>query len=756
MIKNLQIKNCFTLWLALFLIGCSNTKHLPKDERLFRGSKVIIHDAETSRKDRKQLKNDLAGIVRPRPNTKFLGFRLKLSLYNLAGGDTKKKRGLKQWLRNKVGEPPVLTSSVKLDVNKGLMINLLQNKGYFLATAKAHLDSNIKRKSQAIFDINTGPQYTINKVEFRKDSTLISYDLDSDFYQTLLTPGAPYNLDLIKAERSRIDRMLKEKGYYYFKPDYILVLVDSNLGDHKVNMYVRLKHKEIPDEAYRAYTINDVSIYANYRLRGNEQDTSKANETVNGNYFIIDRKKAFRPKVFTDALIFEKGEEYSLDDQNTSLSRLVNLGTFKFVKNRFELVNDSLLDVFYYLTPFPKKSLRLELGALTQNDNRTGTRGSISWRNRNTFKGAEELLLKINGGIESQFGSVTQLPIYNFGAEANLSFPRFVVPFFDIQNRSRFMPRSIIRLKAHYETELTLLNITSYTASFGYDWKEDMHKEHQFYPINLTYVKTDTLSRSDQLRLLYGNLVFNGIILGPTYEYTYNSQVGAAPKSGIYFDGLIDLSGNILGLVQGADYNKNPQKIAGLTYAQYVKLQPDIRYYLHLSKGALIVARAIAGIGIPYGNSRQLPNIKQLWAGGNSDLRGFPSRLVGPGTFNEYSAYNTKQYIETLGDLKLECNLEFRQNIYKFINAALFADAGNIWLYNDNPAYPGGKFTSNFYKQLAADVGFGLRFDFSILLLRFDFGFPVYEPWLAGSNSLQMNSGTIKNMVFNIAIGYPF
>ncbi|MFI5206035.1 MAG: BamA/TamA family outer membrane protein, partial [Candidatus Paceibacterales bacterium] len=234
--------------------------------------------------------------------------------------------------------------------------------------------------------------------------------------------------------------------------------------------------------------------------------------------------------------------------------------------------------------------------------------------------------------------------------------------------------------------------------------------------------------------------------------------VGSSSKSSYYFDGLIDLSGNIIGLAQGADYKNNPKEIFGVTFAQYIKIQPDFRYYFHLSNSAIIASRILVGVGFPYGNSSQLPNIKQFWAGGNSDLRGFPSRLVGPGTFSEYNdpAFKTNSFVQTLGDLKMEINTELRQNIYKFINLGVFAEAGNIWLYRKNPSLPGGEFTADFYKQLAADVGFGLRFDFKILLLRLDFGFPVLKPWLSSANSRALNSNTLKDMVLNLAIGYPF
>ena len=748
---------------VLLVSACSNSKRLPAGESLFKGSKVHINDKNTSKKERKVLKGDLVGVVRPKPNTKTLGVRLKLSLYNLAG-DTKKKKGIRQWLRNKIGEEPVLAGSVHINNSKEIMINLLQNKGYFDAAATARMQTDKKKKSTAVFEITTGEQYTINKVYFKKDSSTIAKKIDSTFSETLLKPDAPYNLDLIKGERDRIDRGLKELGYFFFKPDYILVVVDSSIGDHKVNMYVKLKQKVIPDEAYRVYSINDIYIYANYKMQGKNADTSKADADTIDNYHVIDRKHSFKPSVFSQAMIFEKGDVYSMDDQNVSLSRLVNMGVFKFVKNRFDPINDSFMNVYYYLTPYPRKSLRFEIGVLTQNDNRAGTEGSISWRHRNIFKGAEELLFKINGGFEAQYsGPVKQPNIYNFGAETDLSFPRFVVPFINVQTDSRYLPRSIIKLKYNYESESTLLRINSYTASYGYDWKEGPHKEHQFYPLNFTYVKTDTLGTSDILNLLYANLIFDGIIIGPTYEFTYNSQNGPQRTHSFYFDGLVDLAGNVMGAAERADYRTNPKTLLGSTYAEYVKLQPDFRYYLRLSDASTIATRVMAGVGIPYGNSEQLPNIKQFWAGGNSDLRGFPSRLVGPGTFNEYSVYHTNNYIETLGDIKMEFNIELRQHVYKFINAAVFYDMGNVWLYNNNPVFPGGAFTSNFYRQLAADAGFGLRFDFKILILRLDLGMPLRDPWLPDNASWVVNKidfaspeWRTSNLVFNIAIGYPF
>ncbi len=749
---------------VVVLSSCSNSRHLAEGEFLYVGSDVHISDDGVGKKRKKVLAADLEGLVRPKPNRKTLGIRWRLSLYNLAG-EPRKKHGLRNWLRNKVGEPPVLASSVQLNTKKALMTNFLENKGFFHGKASAKFSYTKKKKATAVFEVHTGKEYLINEVYLMNDSSEICRDIAKDFKDTYLKSGGGYNLDVIKAERFRIERLLKEEGYYFFSPDYLLVVADSSIGQHKVNMYVRLKRDEMPAKASRKYYINDIYIYPDYKLRSSQKDTAKRDMVSIKGYNIIDPHYSFKPSVFVQPMAFKKGDKYSLDDQNASLSRLVNMGNFKFVKNRVEPIDDSLLNIYYYLTQNPRKSFRFEVGALTQNDNRVGTRGSVSWRHRNAFRGAEEFSFKLSGGFEGQYtGPVRQPNIYNIGSEVGIAFPRFVVPFIHIDVPGRYLPRSVIKLKYSFESSAKLINISSYTAAYGYNWKETPQKEHQLYPFNFTYVNTDTVGSPGSLGLLYGNQIFNGIILGPTYDFTYNSQGnGSSRLHSFYFNGRIDLSGNIMGLSQQANYESNPQTLFGATYAQYVKLQSDFRHYLRISGATTLASRVLAGVGMPNGNSSALPNVKQFWGGGNSDLRGFPSRLLGPGTFNEYDTASTKTYIQTLGDIKLEGNVELRQRIYNFLHAGLFVDVGNIWQYRSNPDFPGGKFTSDFYKQLAVELGVGLRFDFSILLLRFDLGIPVRKPWLSEGQRWVVRDIDFsdkdwrrKNMILNIAIGYPF
>ena len=763
---------------ALILAACSNTKHLPAGESLFLGAKVDIKDRQTSKRERKTIQGDLEKSVRPTPNKTILGMRLKLTIYNLAG-EPKKPKGLRHWLRTKVGEPPALTSQFYMSKSTQLMQNILENRGFFYPTVTGTTKTR-NQKTKAYFDVTTGYQYKMRKVEFVADSSQVSKDVAATKEKSLLQPEAPYNLDLIKGERERIDKQLKQKGYFYFKSDYLLAKVDSNIGNHQVDIYMTVK-PDIPEEATIQYTINKVFIFPDLRRKYNKHNKAKGLVSTDSStkqldtlfyerYYIVGHTKKYKPTVFTQAMQFQPGELYNRRDQNISLNRLVNMGTFKFVKNDFEKVGTDRLNAFYYLTSYPKKSLRTELGGLTKNDSRVGSQISISWRNRNTFRGAELLAIKGTAGFETQVGgNITRPGTYEFGFEPSLTFPRFIVPFIHPSSSSVFVPHTVIRLKYDDLLRTKLYAIQSFSAGYGFVWKEDIRKQHQFFPINITYVKTDTLNKDTVLQINYSNLVFNGLIIGPTYQFTYNSRGNGAPHhDDIYFDGLADLSGNILGLAQGADVNKNPadgpKKIFGAAYAQYVKLQADFRYYMNYNNNpnSIWANRILIGYGFPYGNSMQLPNVKQFFSGGNSSLRGFPSRLLGSGRFY-YKQDGTQTYIETSGDIKLELNTELRAQLINFVHGAIFIDAGNVWTYRKNPLYPNGEFRSDFYKDIAVSVGAGLRFDFKILVLRLDLGIPMRKPWLPDGqqwvyNDLRFGDPSWRkdNLILNLGIGYPF
>ena len=158
-----------------------------------------------------------------------------------------------------------------------------------------------------------------------------------------------------------------------------------------------------------------------------------------------------------------------------------------------------------------------------------------------------------------------------------------------------------------------------------------------------------------------------------------------------------------------------------------------------------------------------MPFIKQFFIGGTNSIRAFRARSIGPGTFDGAST-NTNSFLpDQSGDIKLEFNTEYRAKIYGLVKGALFIDAGNIWLLNDNAEKPGAKFSKKFMSELAVGAGAGLRFDFSFLILRTDLAFPLRKPYLSEGNrwvmdKIDFGSGPWRkeNLIFNLAIGYPF
>jgi outer membrane protein insertion porin family len=763
------------IWMGiLFLASCSSTKSLPEGEKLYTGATVKLSGSEVPSRQRKVLKSDLQGLTRPKPNSRVLGLPVKLYVYNAFA--RKKPKSLLGKLRDKFGEPPVLLSRVDLQQNVTILQNHLENKGYF--RAKVTGDTVVKkRKGTAVYDVETGSQYTIANIQFPGDSTAIGAAITQTAKESLLKKGDPFNLDVIKGERARIDGVVKEQGYYYFSPDYLLAEVDTiNSTNNTVDMRLVLK-PETPDNAKQAYRINNVYIYSGYNLTAARIDTNKANAQFYDGYYIVDPRNRFKPKMFSQIMRFKPGDLYNRTDHNLTLNRLINLNEFRYVKNRFELVPDSAkLDAYYYLTPLPKQSLRAEVTALNKSSTQVSGNGSqltLNYRNRNRFRGGEQLSISAYIGTEVAFGgndSAGARKVYNTyrsGTELNFVIPRFVVPFFNVNTKGGFVPRTNIQLGYDVLNRRKLYTLNSYRAGLGYLWRESPVKQHEFYPVNINYTQplnvtkefTDSINKHPYLR----HVIDSQFIIGSTYQFNYNQLAAGVQKANsFYFNGLVDLSGNIAGLLTGASLSKGKEaRILGARFNQYVKLETDARYYRRIGLKSAWANRVLIGYGNPYGNSRELPYIKQFFSGGANSVRAFRARTLGPGTFRDTSADNSKRgfYPDQVGDIKLEFNTEFRPHIFGPVYGAVFVDAGNIWLKNEDTARIGAKFGKNFMKELAVGAGVGLRVDIQLFVIRLDAAIPLVKPWETPTSqfsNIRNKDYRKENIIFNLAIGYPF
>lgn len=753
----------------IFFASCNTTKLVPKGDALYTGATIKVKDSTLSKKEQKKIIELTENIPRPLPNSKFLGIPLKLNLYNLAG-DTSKHNFIRKFLR-KAGQPPVLLSSVNLNYNVKLLQNFLENLGYFHAESEG--DTIVKKKKgHAYYTLTPGPQYTIKEVNFDTDSSSVGTAIKKTRNNSILHPKDPFNLEVIKGERTRIDAILKEEGYYYFSPDLLIVDADSTIGSQKVNLYVKVK-ENTPQEAKKPYIIDNVYIYPNYRLNAKNADTTLSEKDLHDGYYIIDRRNTFKPKLFPSIMRFDSGDVYNRTDHNLTLSRLINLGVFKFVKNRFEESKNNQgdtgrLNTYYYLTPLPKKSLRLELTGNTKSNNYVGSLITLSFLNRNTFRGAEQLNVHANVGSEVQYsGYQSGYNTYRLGGGVTFIIPKFVVPFFHFNTTNAFVPKTKIDLNYDLLNRRKLYTLNSLRADLGYTWKPNIKVTQEFNPFSINYVKAINVTKEylDSIKKfpILKHAIDTQFVLGSNYSYTIDPFVNDPEGSGFYFNGLADLSGNVAGLLIKKDPATNLKKLFGAPVSQYVKAQTDLRYFLTMNKQTRWANRLIVGLGYPYGNSVQLPYIKQFFIGGNNSIRAFRSRSVGPGIYKDPNADSLTFFPDESGDIKLEMNTELRYKLNKILEGAFFIDAGNIWLYNKDTLRPGAEFSSRFLNQLAVGTGVGLRINLTILLLRLDLGMPVRDPskpagerWLLNQIDFGSKDWRRKNLVFNLAIGYPF
>jgi outer membrane protein assembly factor BamA len=750
----------------IILASCSATKNLPPGDALYTGASVTIRDSLMSGKKKKALRSELSALTRPKPNTKFLGMPVKLFIYN---ANAKAKRFPGKWLREKLGQPPVLLSNLNLDRNVQVLQSYLQNKGYFNARVRG--DTTVKnKKASAEYLVRADGQYKIQKVEFRGDSSVLQQTIRGTMGKTLLHTNDPFDLDIISAERLRIDNHLKENGFYFFNPEFLLVKADTTIGNNGVDLFMTVK-PNIPIQAEHVYRIKDVYIYTGYNLATADVDTNRADAKYYRGYYLIDKRNFYKPKMFLQSMTFDPGDVYNRTDHNASISRLISMNIFKFVKNRFEVVprsDSAQLNAFYYLTRMPKKSLRMEVNYNTKSNNLTGSNITLGWRNRNTFRAGEQFIINATAGFEMQYnGTLQGYNTFRYGLEPTLVFPRFLIPFFNFNTKGGFLPRTTIKIGYDILTKQKFYTLNSFRLSYGYNWKESVKKEHELNPISINYIQpanvTPAFTDSAKWNPALNKTIEKQFILGSEYNYTYTNLLNNKPANGFYFNGGIDLSGNIAGLLTSPNLAAgDTAKLFGAAFDQYTRLQSDFRFYRKLGNSNFIWAnRIMVGIGIPYGNSRELPFIKQFFSGGNNSLRGFRSRSVGPGSYRP-DTVRAGLLTDQSGDLKLEMNTELRFPIVGIVNGAVFVDAGNIWLWNEDPLKHGGKFTSQFLSQLAVSTGAGVRFDFNFLVLRLDLGFPIRKPYPKGEQWIinQVDVGSSKwrqdNFILNIGIGYPF
>ncbi|NJN27006.1 MAG: BamA/TamA family outer membrane protein [Cyclobacteriaceae bacterium] len=771
--------------MLLLVYGCSGTKHLKEGQWLYTGAKIDIQ-AEENIRGEKELKQELEDLLKPKTNLSIFGWRPRLWLY-FAVKEPKKDKGWKHWLKYKAGKPPVLLSDVKPSLIVSNLAGKLLNKGFF--QSEVTYETNKKKKTAKIkYIAEVSKPYRLRNIALPDDSSDISQIIDSINDKTLLQAENRFSLEQLQEERQRIEQSVKDMGFYYFSNEDLIYEIDSTVGSRQVDLFLMLK-KDVDEKAFQTYTIKNINIHPEYTFSFADSVESTDSALVVDSMNFMNRKSQVKPLVVTNAILLRPGDTYSRTLHTKSLSRLIGLGVYKYVDIRFiDDSTDTRLNTMVYLAALKRKSMRFRVEMVSKSNNFLGPGAELTYTNRNLFGGAELLNISLRSSFETQISGQQNKPLNSFeiGLESSLTLPRFITPF-NLKSQYRFVPQTSISVGVSLMDRVDYFRMQSTTLSYAFDWKEMVITQHKLTPVDVNYVSLSRKGPKFQ-ELLNSNPFLarnyqDQFIVGGRYSFTYNSKLKEKSEektNNFYLNTNVEAAGNLIYLAQSAIAGKNtekgsfeqPYEIFGSPYAQFAKSQIDFRYYYRFNKRNNIASRIIVGVGIPYGNSHILPYIKQFSAGGSNSIRAFRARTVGPGTYYNDSINSSDVYIDQTGDLKLEGSVEYRFDIAGPFKGALFADAGNVWLANSDSTRKGGEFDSkNFMNQLAVGTGAGIRLVTKFFIMRLDLAFPIRKikpsqpddrsspahfEWVFDEVDFADKDWRRKNLVWNLAIGYPF
>src|ERR1043165_7016349 len=198
---------CLSILAAIVWTSCNTTKHLKNDEYLLRSNNVNIKSLQSVTR-RGELRDNLERLVAQKPNAYFLRIPFKLLLYNNRYEKYQEDAENFQ-VRSKTVEPPVIYDSALIPRAIQNMKGYLYNQGYFYDQINDTTKFKNK-KAYVTYDIQTGINYLVNKVNYDIDNAEIRSIVQSSISETILKEGIAYSKTVLDEERRRITTLLKK------------------------------------------------------------------------------------------------------------------------------------------------------------------------------------------------------------------------------------------------------------------------------------------------------------------------------------------------------------------------------------------------------------------------------------------------------------------------------------------------------------------------------------------------------------------
>lgn len=755
----------------LTLASCSATKYVPDGSYLL--DEVRIH---TDRKDVKP--SNLSIYVRQNPNSKWFSLiKTQLYVYNWSGRDS--TLWINRALR-RLGDAPVIYNEAETERSREEITKAVQNMGYMGASVDYSRKVK-KKKLKLTYNVTTGEPYIVRSLKYDVPDEKIWEYMRKDSASTYLSEGMYFNVNVLDSERQRITGNLLRNGYYKFNKDYISYTADTVRGTYQVDLTLHLtKYRLHADDEFRdhpQYTINKVNFITDYDvLQSSALSSIEVNDSIHYKGFPIYYKDKLylRPKVLTDNLRITPGTLFNEQEVQRTYSNFGRLPVLKYTNVRFfetQIGDSAKLNTYVMLTKNKHQSVSFELEG-TNSAGDLGAAASVSFQNRNVFRGSETFLVKLRGAYEAISGLGIGYKNDNyteFGVETSINFPRFMFPFLSNDFKRKIRATTEFGLQYNYQLRPEFTRIIA-SASWSYKWGlQRQRSQHRIDLLDVNYLYMpwieptfkETYLDNDQNYILRYNYE-DRLIVRTGYSYTYNSAGQALMNNSVIGNSYsirfnFESAGNLLYAVSkiaGLKKNdKDEYTVLSIPYAQYLKGDLDFAKNVVIDSRNSIAFHVGGGIAIPYGNAQMVPFEKRYFSGGANSVRGWSVRSLGPGTYSG----DGNNFLNQSGDIRLDASIEYRTRLFWKFRGAVFVDAGNIWTLRNYEDQPGGKFEINkFYKQIAVAYGVGLRLDLDFFVLRFDGGMKAINPEKGEKRYPIARPDFGRDFTFHFAVGYPF
>ena len=734
-------KNGIGLLCALpLLCACSSTRYVPEGHTLLNSVKVKAMgeygDVNTA---------ELRNYVRQSPNSRWFSIvRLPLHTYSLSGADSTK--WLNRTLRA-IGEPPVVYDSLKAELSLNDLRQQLRNEGFLQAKVAFEVANN-GRKSDVTYWLQPGQPYFVHKINYIIDDPQVARLLQGDSVRRLLHEGMRFSVNQLDAERKRLTALLTDNGYYRFHKEYITYQADTTAGAYLIDLTLRLglfHQSDRPDTLHTRYSMRHINYTSGDPL---------------------DSRLHLRRHVLKECTHLTEDEPYTATGLNDTYNHFGRLQAVKYTNIQMLQVPDTaLLDCnIQILTNKPSTLSFQPEGTNTAGD--LGAAASLTYQNRNLFRGSEVLSVELRGAYEAIRGleGYANQDFTEYSLETRLQFPRFIVPFLSHDLRRRQNATSEVSLMYDLQNRPEF-HRRVLSAAWRYRWSlPDRHDRFQLDLLDLNYVFMPWISDTFRREYLDSETSRNAI-LRYNYEDLFITKLGfgySYARGPLAVKTNIETSGNVLSLgahLFGGDKDsRGHYRLFNIAYAQYVKGDLDLTRSFTIDQNNQVVLHLGVGIAYPYGNSSVLPFEKRYFAGGANSVRGWSVRSLGPGKYKERDG--RINFINQTGDMKLDLNAEYRTHLFWKLNAAAFIDAGNVWTLREYDIQPGGQFSlKNFPSQLAVGYGLGLRFNLGYFILRFDLGMKAVNPAYEDDEDEHypiLHPRFSRDYAFHFAVGLPF